>query len=80
MTRATGSRMSEWIQRKSTYKTSAMYVSAGYRVKQFTPYLTYAQNSQGSFLPDFPAAFRGSGPYWLPGRSARPVSGCAGTS
>ena len=46
--------MSEWIQRKSTYKTSAMYVSAGYRVKQFTPYLTYALNSQGSFLPGFP--------------------------
>jgi hypothetical protein len=47
--------MSEWIQRKSTYKTSAMYVSAGYRVNQFTPYLIYAQNSQGSFLPDYPA-------------------------
>ncbi len=31
-----------------------MYVSAGYRVKKFTPYLTYAQNSQGSFLPGFP--------------------------
>ncbi|MGB9093394.1 MAG: hypothetical protein WCB93_04720 [Gallionella sp.] len=46
---------SEWIQRKSTYKTSAMYVSAGYRVKQFTPYLTWAQNSQGSFLADYPA-------------------------
>jgi hypothetical protein len=46
---------SEWIQRKSTYKTSAMYISAGYRVKQFTPYLTYAQNSRGSFLPDYPA-------------------------
>jgi hypothetical protein len=46
---------SEWIQRKSTYKTSAIYVSAGYRVKQFTPYLTWAQNSQGSFLADYPA-------------------------
>ncbi len=47
--------MSEWIQHKSTYKTSAMYVSAGYRVKKFTPYLTYAQNNPGSFLPGFPA-------------------------
>ncbi|MGA7748951.1 MAG: porin [Gallionella sp.] len=46
--------MSEWIQHESTYKTSAMYVSAGYRVKKFTPYLTYAQNSPGSFLPGFP--------------------------
>ncbi len=46
--------MSEWIQRKSTSKISAMYVSAGYRVKKFTPYLTYSQNSQGSFLPGFP--------------------------
>ena len=46
--------MSEWIQRESTYKTSAMYVSGGYRVKKFTPYLTYAQNSQGSFLPGLP--------------------------
>ena len=46
--------MSEWIQRESTYKTGAMYISAGYRVKKFTPYLTYSQNSQGSFLPGFP--------------------------
>ena len=46
--------MSEWIQRKSTTKLSAMYVSAGYRVKKFTPYLTYSQNSQGSFLPGLP--------------------------
>ncbi len=47
--------ISEWIQRKSTYETNAMYVSAGYRVKKLTPYLTYAQNSQGSFLPGFPS-------------------------
>ena len=47
--------MSEWIQRKSTTKISAMYVSAGYRVKKFTPYLTYSQNSPGSFLPGSPA-------------------------
>jgi hypothetical protein len=46
--------ISEWIQRKSTYKNSAMYVSAGYRVKKFTPYLTYASSNQGSFLPGFP--------------------------
>jgi hypothetical protein len=46
--------ISEWIQRESTYKASAMYVSGGYRVKKFTPYLTYAQNSPGSFLPGFP--------------------------
>lgn len=46
--------MSEWMQRKSTTNISAMYVSAGYRVKKFTPYLTYSQNSQGSFLPGFP--------------------------
>ena len=47
--------MSEWIQRKSTYKTGAMYVNAGYRVNKFTPYLTYAQSSQGSFLSGSPA-------------------------
>lgn len=46
--------ISEWIQRKSTYKNGAMYVSAGYRVKKFTPYLTYATSSQGSFLSGFP--------------------------
>ena len=46
--------ISEWIQRKSTYKNNAMYVSAGYRVKKFTPYLTYALSSQGSFLSGFP--------------------------
>lgn len=46
--------VSEWIQRKSTTKISAMYVSGGYRINQFTPYLTYAQNSPGSFLPGFP--------------------------
>lgn len=46
--------LSEWIQRRSTYQTTARYVSAGYRVKQFTPYMTYAMSSQGSFLPGFP--------------------------
>ena len=46
--------MSEWIQRKTTTKISAMYVSGGYRINKFTPYMTYAQNSPGSFLPGFP--------------------------
>ncbi|MGA8148553.1 MAG: porin [Gallionellaceae bacterium] len=45
--------MSEWIQHNSIYKVGAMYISAGYRVNKFTPYLTYSQNSQGSFLPEF---------------------------
>ena len=47
--------ISEWIQRKSTYKINAMYISTGCRVERFTPYLTYSQNSPASFLPDFPA-------------------------
>lgn len=42
--------MSEWIQRRSTYLSSAMYVSAGYRINKFTPYLTHSQNSSGSFI------------------------------
>ncbi|MGC2047750.1 MAG: porin, partial [Gallionella sp.] len=46
--------ISEWIQRESTTKISAMYISGGYRVKKFTPYLTYAQNNPGTFLPGFP--------------------------
>jgi opacity protein-like surface antigen len=46
--------MSEWIQRRSTYKTGAMYVSAGYRINKFTPYLIHSQNSRGSFLQDSP--------------------------
>ncbi len=47
--------ISEWIQRKSNYKIDAMYISGGYRVNKLTPYLTYSQNSPGSFLPGFPA-------------------------
>jgi len=31
-----------------------MYISGGYRVNKFTPYMTYSQNSAGSFLPGFP--------------------------
>lgn len=46
--------MTEWLQRKSNIKIDAMYVSGGYRVNDFTPYLTYSQNSSGSFLPGFP--------------------------
>ena len=46
--------ISEWIQRKSTTKISAMYISAGYRINKFTPYATYSQNSPGSFLPGSP--------------------------
>ena len=46
--------MSEWLQRESTYKASAMYVSGSYRINKFTPFLTYVQNSPGSFLPGFP--------------------------
>lgn len=47
--------VTEWVQRKSTTKISAMYVSAGYRVNKFTPYLTYSQNSPASYLADFNA-------------------------
>lgn len=47
--------MSEWIQRRTTTKLSAMYVSGGYRIEKFTPYLTYSQIGQASFLSGFPA-------------------------
>lgn len=46
--------MSEWMQRRSTFMSSAMYVSAGYRIKKFTPYLTHSQNSSGSFIRPSP--------------------------
>lgn len=46
--------ISEWIQRRSTYKAGAMYVSAGYRINKFTPYVTHSQNSPGSILQDSP--------------------------
>ncbi len=46
--------LSEWIQRKSTTKLSAMYVSGGVRIDNFMPYLTYSNNSKASFLPGFP--------------------------
>jgi predicted porin len=41
--------ISEWMQRRSTTKIGAMYVSGGYRIDKFTPYLLYSQNSPGSF-------------------------------
>jgi hypothetical protein len=47
--------MSEWMQRRSTYKVGAMYASAGYRINKFTPYLIHSQNSRGSFLQASPA-------------------------
>jgi hypothetical protein len=47
--------ISEWIQRRSTIKVGAMYVSGGYRIDKFTPYLLYSQNSSGSFLTMAPA-------------------------
>lgn len=43
--------MGSWIQRVSTSKRGAMYVSGGYRHGEFTPYLTYSQDSRSSFLP-----------------------------
>jgi len=46
--------ISEWIQRRSTTRVSAMYVSGGYRINEFTPYLTYSQIGPGSFLQDSP--------------------------
>jgi hypothetical protein len=47
--------MSEWMQRRSTTKINAMYVSGGYRIDKFTPYLLYSQNSPGSFISSLPA-------------------------
>lgn len=47
--------VSEWIERKSTTKTTAMYVSAGIRFNKFTPYLTYSENRPSSYLPGFVA-------------------------
>jgi opacity protein-like surface antigen len=46
--------ISEWIQHRTTIKVDAMYVSGGYRINKFTPYLLYSQNSPGSFLPGSP--------------------------
>jgi hypothetical protein len=48
--------ISEWTQHKSTTKLDAMYLSAGYRIKLYTPYLSYSQNGQASFRPGFPQA------------------------
>ena len=45
--------ISEWIERKSTTKIHAMYISAGYRIDKITPYLAYSQDSPASTLPGF---------------------------
>jgi hypothetical protein len=42
--------MSEWIQRTSTSKRNAMYVSAGYRAGKLSPYMTYSQDSRSTWL------------------------------
>lgn len=47
---------SEWLQDRTQYKTNAMYASAGYRMHQFTPYLTHSQSSAA-------AAYGNSSPY-----------------
>jgi hypothetical protein len=46
--------ISEWVQHRTTAKVDAMYVSGGYRINKFTPYILYSQNSPGSFLPGSP--------------------------
>ena len=46
--------ISEWIQRRSNTKIGAMYVSGGYRINKFTPYVLYSQNSPGSFYSGSP--------------------------
>jgi hypothetical protein len=52
--------ISEWVQRRSTTKIGAMYVSGGYRIDKFTPYILYSQNSSGSFLTYTPAPSAGA--------------------
>jgi hypothetical protein len=47
--------ISEWVQHRTTVKVDAMYVSGGYRINKFTPYILYSQNSPGSFLPGSPS-------------------------
>jgi hypothetical protein len=42
--------ISEWIQSQTRYKNEAMYLSAGYRFKKFTPYFMHSQNGAGSYL------------------------------
>jgi predicted porin len=46
--------ISEWVQHRTTTKVDAMYVSGGYRINKFTPYILYSQNSPGSFPPGSP--------------------------
>jgi len=52
--------ISEWVQHRTTTKVDAMYVSGGYRIEKFTPYLIYGQNSTGSILPDSPSPSAGA--------------------
>jgi hypothetical protein len=46
--------MSEWIQRKSTTRKHAAYLSGGFRIEHFTPYMTYSKDSPSSFVSDNP--------------------------
>jgi predicted porin len=48
--------VSEWIQRQSTTKVDAMYVSGGARIEKFTPFITYSTVSAASFFPSTPTA------------------------
>jgi len=41
--------ISEWIQSHTRYNSAAMYVSAGYRINKFTPFIVHGQNNAGSF-------------------------------
>ncbi|MDO8988986.1 MAG: hypothetical protein Q7U91_05070 [Sideroxyarcus sp.] len=47
--------MYEWLQRRSIFKINAMYVSGGYRINEFTPYVTYSRIAPGTFLPGYSA-------------------------
>jgi hypothetical protein len=42
--------ISEWIQSQTRFKNDAIYFSAGYRIKKFTPYFMHSQNSAGSYI------------------------------
>jgi hypothetical protein len=51
--------MSEWIQSRAPYQANAMYVSVGYRVSKFTPFLIHSQITSGSFtLGSTPSDFQ----------------------
>ncbi len=44
----------EWVRRESNSRRQAMYVSSGIRIEKFTPYATYARDTQASFLSATP--------------------------